>query len=339
MPRQRITFAPNPEQMALWPSISGNDINGLGEAQPRRPRPIYWHSPDATPHGPLQRWFYARSAADPLLARARAERQAILDEPIPDVATERAELSAREWTDLIKRTAVEAGADLVGIARMRPEWVFEGFDVPQRWIIMIGVAHDYEQMKLAPEPQAAAEVVRQYGRGSRVAKRVASAIRDRGHPASPHGGPLAGPILLIPPAIACGFGELGKHGSIINRRFGSSFRLASVLTDVDLLPDRQDEFGADDFCMSCKLCEDRCPPSAIKPSKQVVRGELKWYVDFDKCLPYFNETMGCGICLAVCPWSRPGVAPRLVDRLMRRVDKATELRMHLGTTQGVSLDA
>jgi len=49
-----------------------------------------------------------------------------------------------------------------------------------------------------------------------------------------------------------------------------------------------------------------------------VRGFEKWYVDFDKCIPYFNETHGCGICIAVCPWSRPGAAPRLAEKISRR---------------------
>jgi epoxyqueuosine reductase QueG len=50
----------------------------------------------------------------------------------------------------------------------------------------------------------------------------------------------------------------------------------------------------------------------------MVRGVEKWYVDFDKCIPYFNETHGCGICIAVCPWSRPGTAPRLAEKMLRR---------------------
>ena len=49
-----------------------------------------------------------------------------------------------------------------------------------------------------------------------------------------------------------------------------------------------------------------------------MRGTRKWYVDFDKCVPYFNETYGCGICIAVCPWSRPGIAPRLAEKMTRR---------------------
>ena len=117
---------------------------------------------------------------------------------------------------------------------------------------------------------------------------------------------------MIPAALAAGFGELGKHGSIINPQLGSSFRLACVLTDLPLAEDRPVDFGADDFCQSCRVCEDACPPAAIGDAKQLVRGESKWYVDFDACMPYFAVTHGCGICLAVCPWSRPGIAPRLL---------------------------
>jgi epoxyqueuosine reductase QueG len=41
-------------------------------------------------------------------------------------------------------------------------------------------------------------------------------------------------------------------------------------------------------------------------------------VDFDKCVLFFNENMSCGLCLAVCPWSRPGVAPGLAAKMARR---------------------
>ena len=304
--------------MALWPACSGNDINGLGDPVPGQPNPIYWHDSGSTPHGPLQRWFYARSSKEPLLIAARAQRQQIIDQPLSPLAPVAVQRPAVQWAQAIKEVALEHGADLVGIAEMRPVWVFDGFSVAQRWIIMIGVAHDYEQMKTAPEATAAAEVVRQYGRGNHLAKAVASFIREQGHEAAPHGGPMAGSMVLIPAALACGFGELGKHGSIINRKFGSSFRLAGVLTDMPLLADRADSFGADEFCLNCRLCADACPPDAILHDKQMVRGTEKWYVDFDRCLPYFNETMGCGICIVVCPWSRPGVAPNLIQKMATR---------------------
>lgn len=96
------------------------------------------------------------------------------------------------------------------------------------------------------------------------------------------------------------------------------FRLAYVLTDLPLTADEPIDFGADDFCQSCQLCTNECPPMAIVDEKQLVRGEWKWYVDFDKCVPYFSEHYRCGICLAACPWSRPGVAPKLTQKMLKR---------------------
>ena len=64
-----------------------------------------------------------------------------------------------------------------------------------------------------------------------------------------------------------------------------------------------------------------CPPEALFDTKQTVRGVEKWYVDFDRCLPFFNQTNGCAICIAVCPWSRPGVGPNLAGKLARRRER------------------
>ncbi len=105
---------------------------------------------------------------------------------------------------------------------------------------------------------------------------------------------------------------------MINRTYGSSFRLSAVTTDMPLLADEPDEFGADEFCTRCQVCTRECPPQAIYQEKQMVRGVMKWYVDFDRCIPYFGETMGCAICIARCPWSAPGRAPRLAEKMLRR---------------------
>lgn len=317
---RRRPWSPDPEQMRLWPSVSGNHINGVGESERRRPSPIYWHPPDATPHGPLQRWFYARSSSSSeKIAEARAERQRAIDEPLAPVAESAPQRTAEEWTEEVKRAALAGGADDVGVTRMRPEWVFDGFDVPPHtWMIVLAVGQDYRAMNTAPSEDALVEVTRQYARGTRSAKALANWLRRQGHEALPYGGPMAGSFLLIPAAIEAGLGELGKHGSMIHRDLGSNFRLACVLTSVPLVADQPDDFGADDFCARCRVCSDACPPDAILPEKQLIRGERRWYVDFDKCLPYFNENLGCALCLPACPFSRPGVGPRLVQKLLKR---------------------
>ena len=300
--------------MAHWPSISGNTINGVGEPAPRRPNPIYWHDPEATPHGKLQRWFYQRqTASDPAIVAARAERQRAIDEPLVDIAPARGDAGD------VKAIARAAGADDVGIAAMKADYVFAGKDVPaQPWMIVIAVGQDYEAIRSAPSVASLVEVTRQYARGTRVAKALANHLRAAGHDALPYGGPMAGSFILIPPAIEAGLGELGRHGSLIHPTLGSNFRLACVLTDAPLVADGKRTFGSDAFCGACKICTEACPPEAIGTTKVLVRGEQRWYVDFDKCLPYFNEHLGCALCLAVCPFSRPGIGANLVAKLAKR---------------------
>jgi len=317
-------FTPKPEQLALVPEISGNAINGVGESENRQPTPIYWHDPDTLAHGELQKWFYTQNADDEHIIKAREDRAEILAIEVPPVSGKPLQQSADEWVAQLRAHVATLDMELLGITAFKPEWSFAGGSINKKWIIMIGIAHDYERIKVAPALSAGAEVVRQYGRGTKAAKEIAIWIRERGWDASPHGGPLAGPMLLIPPAIECGFGELGKHGSIINREHGSSFRLAAVLTDIPLVPTEKVSYNVDDFCVRCQVCANACPPDAIRPEKTMVRGELKWYVDFDKCIPFFNENAGCAICIAICPWSIPGKGTRIVEQLRRRAKKQAQ---------------
>jgi epoxyqueuosine reductase len=95
-------------------------------------------------------------------------------------------------------------------------------------------------------------------------------------------------------------------------------RLAGVTTDMPLVATNQDRFGADEFCMTCQACTNACPPGAISEQKQMVRGVERWYVNFDKCIPYFAEAASCGICIAECPWTRPDARPKLLAAMASR---------------------
>ena len=308
-------YVPNPDQMKIWPKISGNTINGLGEKKFRRPSPIYWHPEETIPHGPLQNWFYKHFLGSNEIKEERARRQKVMDEPLPKKSERKINDSSIEWTRKIKNLASKYGAEDVGITKMNNDWVFENKKVEGKWVIVIAVKHNYHTLSQAPKDPAAVEVLKQYTRALQIVKNIASWILDLGWNAWPHGGPMAGDIVMIPAAISAGLGELGKHGSIINKKLGSNFRLGLVLTDLPLLPDKKNEFGADNFCKNCQLCTESCPPNAISHEKKWVRGQKRWYVNFDSCLPFFNENKGCGICIAVCPWSRPGIAENLLKKI------------------------
>ena len=310
---------------AHWPMaegkpISGNDINGLGVAEKIPMTPVFWRPDGTMTHIDVQNYFYQRDADNERIREARTMREETFSIPINGLATEQEDRDPEEWSQLVKEAARSFGADATGISAYRPEWTYKDRDQPAgKWAIVMGFAHDYAEMDGAPDDDAYIEVMRQYARAGNAAKHLANWIQDRGHVAEGKVGPNTDDVLMIPAAIEAGLGELGKHGSIINRELGSNFRLSMVTTDLPVIPDKPDVFGADVFCESCQLCSSACPPDAIFREKQMVRGETKWYVDFDKCVPYFVDNKTCGLCLVVCPWSRPGIAPNLLQKMAKRI--------------------
>lgn len=305
----------------LKPRITGDSINGLGEKQPRAPRPIYhWIGIPGVKVAfhRVQAFFYWRDARIPYFRERLEECYANLGKPRAPIAGEHVEDTPENWTRRIKEFALANEADEVGITEIRPEWIYEGFEVKQKWIIVLGVTESYDKVATAPDHESNKEVLDQYNRGHRAGIKLADWLRGQGWDAECHKGFLGSPVAMIPAAIAAGFGELGKHGSIINRKHGPRIRLGYVITDLPLVADRPDELNVDDFCKSCKLCTRECPPQAIFSDKQWVRGDYKWYVSFDKCVPFFNDTFGCNICIKVCPFSRPGVSAPLFEKIRKR---------------------
>lgn len=118
------------------------------------------------------------------------------------------------------------------------------------------------------------------------------------------------PVLERTWAQRSGLGWVAKNGNLINKQMGSFFFIATLITDLDLVPD---EPFAKDYCGTCSRCIDACPTDAILPGK---------VVDGSKCISYFtielkdllipnemkgkfeNWMFGCDICQDVCPWNR-----------------------------------
>ena len=317
---KRGQYRPKPETLALL-KVSGNPTNGLGETDVRRPSPFFWHPPDRHPYGDLQ--IAARTSSRKCPGAGPAFQAAYNRPELQPVASVRNEAPAEQLAREATAFALSHDTDAIGITPMDPLYVFEGYTLDDPWVIVLALAHNYDRLKELPSDETngigVTDVGDQYARGTQASYGLANWIRSQGYNAQPFPGPMADALLLIPPAIASGLGELGKHGSMISRQFGSGFRLAGVTTDMPLVATAPDRFGADEFCASCQICTRECPPEAIAPEKQMVRGVERWYVDFDKCIPYFAEAASCGICIAVCPWTRPDVRPKLLATMAKRL--------------------
>jgi epoxyqueuosine reductase len=331
----------------LRPTVSGNKLNGLGEDTPRPRIPLHMHNRTRRhPWTAVQEWFYLREARDlvgmrDILAmnrlRKKLDKHASSAQPNGPVEIRR---SPEQWTELARDYALtHTTAEVFGVTALTNDLVFDvkvdEFDLSDRWIIVIAQRMDYAMLSAAAssEPantpflkskftRSARTVYRTYRETFHSAVRLAEWIRSQGFKATAHGGATPGPISYIPAAIRAGLGELGKHGSLINPDIGSGIRLAVVLTSMPLIPNREQRYGIDEFCQRCQACSRACPGNALSNQKQMIRGISRWYVDFDSCIPVFAERRGCAICLAVCPWTRPGVPMKLAQKMLRRIQGA-----------------
>lgn len=316
----RDPWQPKQEIIDLWPDISGNSINGLNQQTQSAPTPVFWRHDGSIPHANVMYYFLDKVDANERTFAARGYKAEIEAIATIDQADTHAEKSTQDWIREVKQAALASGADQVGICAYDPAWTYADRDQPNgQWAVVMGFSHDYDELATAPDNDSLIEVMNQYGRAGKAAKHLTNWIHQNGFIAEAKTGPNSEDVLMIPAAIAAGLGELGKHGSLINRQFGSNFRLSMVTTDLPLAPDSADVFGGEAFCLNCQICTKACPPEAISPEKQLVRGETKWYVNFDKCVPYFVDNQSCGICIAVCPWSRPGIADNLVKKMVKRL--------------------
>lgn len=319
---KRGSWTPQPETIALL-RVSGNSINGVGETTPRQPSPFFWHPPDQHPWGDLQ--LLARTNSRKCPGSMEAFQGAYTYPELVAVAEARNGSSPQELAEAAKSFAFSHEADDLGITLMDPLYIFEGYTINHPWVIVLALAHNYERLREVPSDETngvgVCDVGDQYARGTRSSYALANWIRLQGYHADPYPGPMASALLLIPPAIAAGLGELGKHGSLISPRFVAGVRFAGVTTDMPLAPTGPAHFGADEFCATCQICTQACPPGAVTPQKQMVRGVERWHVNFDQCIPYFSEAASCGICIAECPWTRPSVRPKLLTTMDRRLGK------------------
>ena len=326
----------------LKPRRSGNELNGLGEKHARRVGKIY-HFVGEGPRDYPWFWVNLTFAIRTVIIKTlgygaltkkmlglvditvEANKQPIEEGIEPPIHT------PTEWTEILKAKAKEFGADDAGICLVTEDMLYEGRTPPGKYALMIAAQMHHETAQHIPHVEGLRETMHAYIKANEVSLRVMDWLRGKGvHCESGHAAPDK--LLLVPAAIKAGIGQLGKHGSLIHPKMGALVRFCYVSFDIEVDVDTPIEFGSDDFCLHCQVCTQHCPPQAITESKQTVRGVERWYVNFDKCVPYFNDTLGCGICITVCPFSRPGVGTNLVEKLKRhskvkKIDQGT-IPMH-----------
>jgi hypothetical protein len=224
-------------------------------------------------------------------------------------------------TERVKKTAMLFGADLVGITRLNPLWVYshsynrsngqnKTLNLPKccRFVVVMGIEMSHSKINSSALDASTATGLG-YSEMSFVSSLLAQFIRNLGYKALPCGNDTA---LSIPLAIDSGLGELGRNGLLITPQFGPRVRLCKVITDLPLTPDKPIDFGLHEYCKTCNECLNKCPANAMNkdetantPTISNSSGIMKWPVNGEKCYEYWSrQGIDCSICIKVCPFNK-----------------------------------
>ena len=104
-------------------------------------------------------------------------------------------------------------------------------------------------------------------------------------------------------------GWIGRSAALVTKEYGNAVRLGGVLTDMPFVTGEPETSS---LCGSCTECVTNCPGKAISGKLWDINADRDELLDPYKC----KETVvdrgralgvtegSCGICIAVCPWTK-----------------------------------
>ena len=150
------------------------------------------------------------------------------------------------------------GADIVGIGPLPQSAVYSHdmkgreIDAPYPWAIAL-VVRKHEPTLCASngwEEIVDGASFQAYQRVALQTEAMANYIRRLGWNAVATN--MNSYVTLMPQiALDCGIGEVSRMGIVLNPFLGANFKVAAVLTDMELEADGYADFGLQDYCASC----------------------------------------------------------------------------------------
>lgn len=270
-------------------------------------------APTSPPHFHWEDWYFGVGGRGTEIPEVREILHQIYHEQFPrfegEVAKNQQHFASPEAASQQLKTKAKAlGADIVGICEIEPTDIYRGRQIDQRFAIALGKRMRFREFAEVPSDRSAIECVRIYHALGEVVIALADYIRSLGWACSIEHPIGDSNLLHIPIGLKAGFGELGRHGSIIHPELGPLFRMGSVATSIPLATDQPIDAGIADFCDKCNACRIYCPADAIPDQRSPEAGKDhlgndRYKVDTGKCFPYFNKHKYCSICLPVCVYN------------------------------------
>jgi epoxyqueuosine reductase len=270
-------------------------------------------SKNAPPAFSWQAWYDGLGGRSINIPEVEAILHKIYHEQFPQfegaIASQKIEFeSPKAAAKHIKEKAKELNADIVGICKIEPSDIYRGRSISEKYAIAVGARMKYRHFQTVPSEASAIECVRIYHQLGETVIALAKYIRSLGYSCEIEHPIGDSNLLHIPIGLKAGFGELGRHGSIIHPKLGPLFRMGSVATSIPMDIDHPIDAGIAAFCDICRACRKYCPAKAIpdERSKEGGKDHLgndRYLVDTGKCFPYFKKYNYCSACLPVCVYN------------------------------------
>ena len=237
-------------------------------------------------------------------------------------------LDTKEASERAKGYTLSLGADLVGITKVNPLWLYShrgeifhenwegwGKEIESKhpYAVVFATEMSFQMIASAPHTPTAIESMGNYAQGAFIAIQLANYIANLGYSATAHH-LRHYELVLVPLAVDAGLGEMGRLGYLMTKRFGPRVRLGAVTTDLPMIPDKPVDIGVGHFCKICKKCAICCPSNSISLEDQtVINGTLRWKLNAETCFAYWGKVgTDCNVCMRVCPWSHADTFPHKV---------------------------
>jgi ferredoxin len=199
----------------------------------------------------------------------------------------------------------------IGFTELPRDLLFKGKGVLFRYALVCLQEMNKDKIDAAPALQAGEEVQRVYNALGHAANDIARWLREKYAIKCQANHPLGGLVNSPPLAGKAGLGWQGMDGILITPRYGKRQRIALIFLHEKYFEytDNRDHVWIEDYCKTCRRCWKACPARAIYDTKVVSNDNdpgfvIRTCIDREKCFPQFARTLGCSICIKVCPFSR-----------------------------------
>lgn len=223
--------------------------------------------------------------------------------------------------DLLKKTLLESGADIVGFADVRDILKPEIAHLTKA--VSIGVCRNLNESTvrlLADLKRKAVRILKKEGYKylsiPADSDRIKNTFIAKLYPLFPH--KIA--------ATSAGLGWIGRNGLLINPEYGPRLSLATVLTDAPLKTDRPVKKS---LCGDCILCVSYCPSEALTGKEWSRKTPYVELVKLQHCRDHKNMSRpvngkpNCGLCITICPYGRKKYGNKDIEPLIKHTAKRT----------------